>query len=96
MSAASDLIERMERETGQRVDADNFDNNAVAGLIGALLRETGQSRHRNRDDVVAGIVAKHQISPAGQAEREANEMFINLLRAGFSPDEVKTLMGGKE
>lgn len=95
MSTASELIERMERETGQRVDSNGFDNNAIAGLIGALLRETGRSGHRSRDDVAAGTLARYQMSPAGQAEREANEMFVNLLLSGLSPDEAAALLGGK-
>lgn len=96
MSAASELIERMERETGQRVDSNGFDNNAVAGLLGAMLREMGQSRHRSRDDVAAGTLARYQMSPTGQAEREANEMFVNLLLSGLSPDEAAALLGGKK
>lgn len=44
MSEANDLIERMERETGQRIDSNDFGNTAVAGLFGALARAMGFRR----------------------------------------------------
>ena len=54
MSEASDLIERMERETGQRIDSNDGDNMAMAGLFGALARAMGKSSHDARDDFAAG------------------------------------------
>ena len=48
----NELIERMEMETGQRVDADN--SMALAGLFGTIARKMGQSHHQERDDVAAG------------------------------------------
>ena len=65
MSAASDLIERMEAETGQRIDDNDGDNLAMAGLLGAMSRIMGQSppTYRERDDVAAGVLIKHQMSP---------------------------------
>lgn len=94
MSAASDLIEQMERETGQRVDDNNGDNFAVAGLFGALARALGQSprSYAERDDVAAGIVIRHQMSPRGQAEREHSAMLARLLGAGMSPDDIRELL----
>jgi hypothetical protein len=56
MSTASDLIERMERQTGQRIDDNSGDNFAMAGLFGAIAREMGKtpSTYRERDDVRRG------------------------------------------
>jgi hypothetical protein len=92
-SAASDLIERLEGETGQRWDANDGDNATMAGLIGAMARMMGNSRHEERDDVAAGVVMSHRMSPEYQRELESREMLGNLLVAGFSPDDLKSLMG---
>lgn len=58
MSEANDLIERLERETGQRIDDD--DSLAMAGLFGAIARLIGQSSHQERDDIVAGTLIQIQ------------------------------------
>jgi hypothetical protein len=50
--SAAELIDRMERETGSRVDANNGDNPAIAGLFGALARALGKSQQREQDDRV--------------------------------------------
>jgi hypothetical protein len=89
MSTASDLIERMERETGQRVDDDG--SMAMAGLFGALARAMGQSSHRERDDVAAGVVIRHQMTPEYQQEQEGKTLLATMLSAGLSPDDVKSL-----
>ncbi len=95
MSEASNLIERMERETGQRIDSNRGDNNAVAGLLGAMSRLMGQSpsSYRECDDVAVGLLIKHQMSPKGQREKESDAMLAAMLTSGMSPDDLKSLMG---
>jgi hypothetical protein len=95
MSEASDLIEKMEAETGQRIDSNGGDNFAMAGLFGAMSRILGQSpvSYRERDDVAAGVLIKYQMSPEGQREKESNEMLAAMLTNGMSPDDLKSLMG---
>ena len=94
MSAASDLIERLEAETGQRVDDNDGDNLAMAGLFGAVSRALGQSppSYRERDDVAAGLLIRHQMTPEYRRERESKRMLAELLAAGLSPDEINVLM----
>jgi hypothetical protein len=95
MSKASDLIERLEAETGQRIDDNDGDNLAIAGLLGAMSRLLGQSpaTYRERDDVVAGLLIKHQISPEYQREEEDKKIITSLLASGISPDDIKNLLG---
>lgn len=95
MSAASDLIEKAEREAGCRVDSDGFDNSAMAVLFGALSRAMGKSNHRECDDFAAGTLIKHNISEEGQREQESKEMMANMLMAGVSPDTLGDLFGKK-
>lgn len=90
---ASDLIYRMERETGQRVDAGDGYNLAVAGLFGAMARELGASQHRQRDDVAAGILVRRQISPQEKGDEQSKAILASLLSSGMSPDEIKKLFG---
>ncbi len=93
MSAASDLIERLEKETGQRIDNNGRDNNTMVGLFGAMSRLSGQSppSYRERDDVVAGLMIRHQMSPEGHRQRQSDEMVAKMLIGGMSPDDVKAL-----
>lgn len=94
MSAASNLIERMEKETGQRVDSNDGDNNAVAGLLGAMSRLLGQTptSYTEQDDVAAGLLIKHHMSPEWDNEEAQNEkMTAMLLSEGMAPDELKGL-----
>jgi hypothetical protein len=90
MSEASDLIERMERETGQRIDDNDGDNMAMAGLLGAMSRLMGKSpkTYKPKDDVVAGILIKHQMTPEYRAKMASDELLVALLRAGMSPDDL--------
>jgi len=95
MSVASDLIEQLERETGRRIDDNDGDNAAMAGLFGAMARALGQSpaTYRDRDDVAAGTVILHQMSPEYEQEQAAKAMLAGFLLAGASPDDAKTLIG---
>lgn len=95
MPEASDLIERLEKETGQRIDDNDGDNNAMAGLLGAMSRLLGQSppSYRERDDVVAGLMIKHQMSDEHARQKKSDKMLADLLLSGLSPDEVKDLTG---
>ena len=94
MSAASDLIERMERETGQRIDSDDPSNMAMAGLFGAVARMMGKSSHDERDDVVAGLLVMHQMTPEYRNEQESRQMIASLLSSGLSPDDIRNMWGG--
>jgi len=51
---AEKLIERMEKETGQRVDDPN--SMAIVGLLGAMSRLSGKSNHDEKDDFIARII----------------------------------------
>ena len=85
MSDASDLIERMERETGQRIDANDGDNLAMAGLLGAMSRLIGKSpaSYRERDDVAAGLLIREQAKPEYQRRKAAEEAMLALFIAGL-------------
>jgi len=95
MSDTYDLIERLEKETDQRIDSNDGDNNAMAGLFGAISRLMGNSppSYKERDDVVAGLYIRHQMSPAGRREQEQKAMLAEMLRSGMSPDDIKLLLG---
>ena len=77
MSAANDLIERMERETGQRIDEPG--SLALAGLMGSLARGLGVSNHEKRDDVAAGLM----MTPEALKKQRYKEMAALLFVAGM-------------
>ena len=95
MTAANDLIERLERETGQRIDDNDGDNLAMAGLFGAIARAMGQtpSSYRPSDDVAAGVLILHQMTPEYEAEQASKQMIADLLVGGVSPDTLKDITG---
>lgn len=95
MSVASDLIERIEKETGQRVDCDNGDNLATAGLFGAMNRIMGQasSMYTQKQDVAAGVLIKNQMTSEYEQKKESERVMVSMLSAGISPDDVKSLFG---
>jgi len=95
MSASDDLIDQLERETGQRIDDNDGDNFAMAGLFGAIARVMGQSpsSYTERDDIAAGVLIRHRMSPEGKREEETDQMIAQLLATGMSPDDIKELLG---
>lgn len=94
MSAASDLIERLERETGQRVDDPG--SMAMIGLLGAAVRLLRHAPHRctEHDDVALGIVVQHRMSPAYAREQQANDLLAEMLVSGISPEIFCKLLRG--
>ena len=89
MSTASDLIERLEQECGCRYDDNGGDNPAMAGLFGAMSRIMGgQHSFGPRDDVVVGMLIRHQMTPEYAAQQQSRAMLANLLIQGFSPDDL--------
>ena len=89
----ANLIERMEAETGQRWDSNNGDNAALAGVFGACARALGQSRHNPHDDVVAGVLIRHKMTPEYKRKQQADELMAELLISGFSPDDLNAMIG---
>ena len=95
MSKANDLIERMEAETGQRIDDNGGDNNAMAGLFGALSRIMGKSprTYTEKDDVAVGLLLRHRTSPEYARQEQAKAMLADLLVSGVSPDDIREILG---
>ena len=94
---ADELIARMEQETGQRIDANDGNNLAMAGLFGAMERMMGKTppSYTERDDVAAGVLLRHKMSPAGRQEEESNRLMAEMLAVGMSPDTLGSLFGKK-
>ena len=85
---SSSIVEHYEKVAGCRVDSCDFNNDTVAGLMGMMARALGRNPHGPEHDVCAGILMQHQMSPAGQAEREANAALASMLTAGFAPEDL--------
>lgn len=87
---ASELIERLENETGCRIDDNEGDNLAMAGLVGAISRimKLSPPSYQERDDVVAGLYIQHLNSHEGKAQEEQKQMLAELLASGLSPDDI--------
>jgi hypothetical protein len=89
------LIEHFEAEAGCRFNDNGGDNAAMAGIFGALARALNPQSHRAHDDVVAGYLIKHQMSPEGKRERESDAILAEILRSGLGPDDIAALLGGE-
>jgi hypothetical protein len=60
-----------------------------------MSRALGKSpaSYRERDDVAAGVLIRHQMSPEYKQEQESRQMMATLLAGGMSPDDASALMG---
>lgn len=88
MSKASELIDRMEQETGQRIDDNGGDNSAMLGLLGAVAREMDISKHASRDDVAAGVLLAN---PESELQRIGKRLYTSILAGGVSPEDLQSL-----
>jgi hypothetical protein len=92
----TNLIEQWEEETGQRWDSNDGDNLTMAGIMGTMSRLLGKSNQQPKDDLVAGMLIQHQMSPEGQrqaaAEEAGLEAFMMLLDMGVSPDTARQFL----
>ena len=84
-------------ETGQRIDDNDDDNLAMAGLFGAMARLLEQTppSYQKRDDVAAGVLIRHQMSHEYARKRESDRMLAQMLTTGMSPDSIADLFGMK-
>lgn len=87
------LIEQLEQQTGQRWDSNGGDNRTTDSLFGAMARALGKNPHRPEDDAVVGALIRHEMSPVGQAQKEADTALVKLLTMGVGPDEINLLTG---
>lgn len=83
MSAANDLIMRLEEETGHRIDEKN--SPAMTGLLGAISRKMGLSpdTYREQDDVAVGVVL--QSSPPSNDDMLAMLLLASLEKVNNEP-----------
>jgi hypothetical protein len=88
MSAASDLIERAEREVGVDSWDDPKNPGAIRILLGAVAREMGVNPHKEREDYAVGILLAEEIEN-GAENRRRDEAMIALLMLGVPPDALR-------
>lgn len=71
-------------------------DSVVTGLFGVMAQALQGTRYGGDlmgNDIVAGILVRHQMSPEYQREQEAGQMMADLLLAGLSPDDLKSFSG---
>ncbi len=91
-----EMIERFERETGQRYEEGGAAMDGIFGYMARVLAESrGERTHDPRDDVVAGGLIRYQNSPEGKAKQEGDELLAKMLCAGVAPDDIRKLQGGR-
>jgi hypothetical protein len=98
METAGDLIERMEREAGCRVDDNDGNNLAVAGLMGAMARLMGKTAHTDyandpKMDIPVGMYIQATNTPEHRAREAAGRAMAEMLCAGMPMEAVEALAG---
>lgn len=71
-------------------------DSVMTGLFGAVAQALQGTQYRGdlvSNDIAAGTLVRHQMSPEYQREQEARQMMADLLLAGLSPDDLKSLSG---
>lgn len=89
-----EMIERIERETGQRWDDPR--GTALSGLFGAVARAMGENPHGPKDDVAAGLLLQHQMTPEYAREQAVRQMMADMLAGGMAPADLAALLGVKK
>ena len=87
---ATRLIEEAERIGGARWD-DETNPNGMFALLGALARAMGNNPHAPKDDVAAGMLLAHRMTPAAQRKRQADALLAEMLVAGLDPETLRDL-----
>jgi hypothetical protein len=88
----TNIIEKIEEQTGQRYDSNDGDNDTMTTLYGMLaIALSGNDVYKESDAFPVGVYLKHQMSPEGNAEREAGRHLKNLILSGLSPDMIHKL-----
>lgn len=86
------IIEAHEAYQDQRYEESD---NVMTGLFGAIAQAL-QGTHYGGDpvgnDIAAGLLVRHQMSPEGQAKRESDRLLAQMLMAGLSPDDIGSLL----
>ena len=82
-------------ETEDELDEAIVEIMAIITLWLAWSRLMGQSpaSYTEREDVAAGLLIKHQMSPEYRSEQESKKMIAEMLAGGMSPDDIKALWG---
>lgn len=92
---ANELIERAEKESGQRLGEGT---DVLAILFGVLAREMGKNPFPERDDMAVGVLLMDDVVDTlqGSPRARGRKLIGNLLVSGISPDDIKALLGGEE
>jgi hypothetical protein len=86
------IIEAHEAYQDERWENSEDVMTGLFGAIGQALQGTNYSGNKVGNDIAAGTIVRHQMSPEGQREKEANEMLRGFLLAGLSPDDIGSLL----
>lgn len=83
--AANDLIDRLERETGCRIDDNEGNNAAMDGIMGTMSRLMGKSpsTYTEHDDVAAGMYLRMTSTEEYKQRKAADEAMISLFLASL-------------
>jgi hypothetical protein len=71
-------------------------DSVMTGLFGAMAQALQGTRYGGDpvgNDIAAGTLVRHRMSPEYQRELEAKQMMAGLLLAGLSPDDLKEILG---
>lgn len=90
---AGHLIEAHEAYQDARWDQNDNVLTGIAGAIAQAIAGVSYSGDPVGNDIAAGTIARHQMSPEGQKEQATNEMIAAMLAGGMSPDDIKSLLG---
>ena len=87
------VIEAHEAYQDERYENSDSVMTGLFGAISQALQGTQYGGDPVGNDLAAGVVIRHRMSPECQREQEAKQMLAGLLVGGLSPDDLKSFLG---
>lgn len=86
------LIEAHEAYQDERYESSDSVMTGLFGAVAQALQDTRYGGDPVGNDIAAGTLIRHQMSPEYQREQEAKKMLAGLLGV-LSPDDLKSFLG---
>ena len=87
------LVEAHEAYQDARYETSDDVMTGLFGVVAQALAGTNYGGDPIGNDLAAGGLVRHQMSPEGKARQEADNLMAEMLKAGLPPGDLAALLG---